>query len=107
MTYPLTWSIAALERTTSDNIVYVAHYNVLATSDDGFTASSYSSIGLPSPDPATAIPYDDITEDTAITWVRDTLGSEQLSSIAAALTQSIEEQRNPTRAQGVPWTNAD
>ena len=105
MTYPLTWSIPSLERVTSTGIVYIAHYNVVATSDDGFTASSYGSIGLPAPDPSTTVPYQDITQDMAIGWVKNTLGQEQVTAITVALSSTIDEQRHPTHAQGVPWNN--
>ena len=100
-----TWTIATLERNTdSDQGVIVAHWRVTETEtvgEDTYTASSYGTCGF-TPDPSAEgyIPYEDLTEADVLGWVQNELDVE---SIEAALTANINEQKNPTTADGVPW----
>lgn len=100
-----TWTIATLERNTdSDQGVIVAHWRVTETEtvgEDTYTASSYGTCGF-TPDPSASdyIAYDDLTEADVIGWCQDALDQE---AIEASLTANINEQKNPTTADGVPW----
>ena len=100
-----TWTIATLERNTdSDQGVIVAHWRVTETEtvgEDTYSASSYGTCGF-TPDPSAAdyIAYDDLTEADVIGWCQGELDQD---AIEAALTANIEEQKNPTTADGVPW----
>ncbi len=50
------------------------------------------------------IPYDDITEAQAISWVQEKLGGEEkVSEIHAALDNQLTEKRTPSTGTGVPW----
>ena len=103
MTTTFTWDIAQLERTTSDGIVYTAHYTIAAT-DGIYSASAYGSIGLEQPDPDNIIPFAMLEKDLVIGWVQDKLGGqEKVDEISAALQAQLDEQAAPTKAQGVPW----
>jgi len=97
-----TWAIANLERETSDGYVYTVHYTV-AANDGTYGSSAYGSIGLERPE-GELIPYADLTLDIVIGWVQEKLGGdEKVAEIEAALQAQIEEQRQPTKAAGVPW----
>jgi hypothetical protein len=98
-----TWDIANLERETADGFVFTAHYTVAAKSDDDVYASSaYGSIGFQRPE--NLIPFSDLTKDLVVSWVQEALGGdEKVAEIEAALDAQIEEQRQPTKAAGVPW----
>jgi hypothetical protein len=97
-----TWGIANLERHTADGIVYVVHYTVNAN-DGTYASSAYGSIGLEQPE-GDVIPYADLTPEIVTIWVQDKLGgTEKVDEIQAALQAQIDEQRNPTKAQGLPW----
>jgi hypothetical protein len=98
-----TWAIVQLERHTADGIVYTAHWTVNATTE-GASAGAYGSIGLESPaegDPI--IPFEDLTEEIVIGWVKEKLGEEQVEATEAALATQIAEQLTPKSASGVPW----
>jgi hypothetical protein len=96
----ITWSISTLERHTSDEIVYTAHFTVSAT-DGEYSASTYGSVGFEAPaDGDTVIPYTDLTPETVIGWVQDKL---DIDSIHASLDAQLIEQRQPTKASGLPW----
>jgi len=98
------WGVAQMDRHTADGIVFTVHYTVNATSGDGVYASSaYGSIGLEQPE-GDAIPYAELTPEIVIGWVQDKLGgTEKVDEIQSALQKQLDEQRNPTAAQGLPW----
>ena len=100
-----TWTIATLEHNTdSDQGVIVAHWRVTeeeTVGEDTYSASSYGTCGF-TPDPSAEgyIAYDDLTEADVIGWCQGELDQD---AIEAALTANINEQKNPTTADGVPW----
>jgi hypothetical protein len=95
------WHIANLERETSDGYVFTAHYTVDAK-DDTYSAGAYGSIGLERPE-GSLIAFADLTEEQVIEWVQEKLGDEAVANVEAALQSQIDEQRQPTKAAGVPW----
>ena len=62
-----TWHISQLERETSDDFVFVAHYAVDLQSG-GYSAGSYGSIGFERPE--NLIPYSNLSEELVISWVK-------------------------------------
>jgi hypothetical protein len=98
-----TWNIANLERETSDGYVYTAHYTVNAVSEDGvYSSGAYGSLGLERGD--TLVPFADLTEATVVGWVKEKLTAEKVTEIEAALQAQLDEQRQPTKAGGLPWS---
>ena len=104
----MNWTIAQLERNTTDNGVIVAHWRVTAeetvgTGDDAvtYTASSYGTCGF-NPDPTSPdfIAYEDLTEADVLAWVYESVDKD---ATEAALTANIEEQKNPVTETGTPW----
>jgi len=95
-----TWKIANLERETADGFVYTAHYTV-DVEDGTYRAGAYGSIGFERPE--TLIPYADLTEEIVVGWVQAALGEEKVQEVAQALLTQLSEQREPTKASGVPW----
>ena len=94
------WKIANLERETADGFVYTAHYTINAE-DGTYSAGAYGSIGLERPD--TLIPFDDLTEEVVIGWVKEKLGAEKVTEVEDALQVQLDEKHAPTKAAGVPW----
>ena len=101
MTTTFTWNIANLERETSDGYVYTAHYTVNAA-DDTYSSGAYGSLGLERGD--TLVPFADLTEETVVGWVKEKLTAEKVTEIEAALQAQLDEQRQPTKAGGLPWS---
>lgn len=96
------WAIANLERETADGFVYTAHYTVTAN-DGTYSSGAYGSLGFERPD--NLVPYAELTEEIVVGWVKEHFGPEKVAEIEAALQTQIDEQRNPTKAAGVPWAN--
>ena len=104
-----TWKIANLERNVADGKVYTVHYTVNALSDQpdpnseegGFySAGAYGSIGL---DGEVTTPFENLTEEVVVGWVKEQIGAEKVAEIEAALQAQIDEKAAPTKAAGVPW----
>lgn len=101
MTSPtVTWKIVTLEREAADGYVYAGHYLVTAEEQD-LTANVYGSVKFERPE--NLIPFDQLTEDQLIQWVKDALGSEKLLEIGNVLLKKIEDQKQPSSITGTPW----
>ena len=118
------WHIARLDYEIEDGFVYTAHWTVNATEPTGetdedggpevYSASAYGSVGLSRPD--NLIPYEDLTEETVVDWVKEKFSEipeakdpeaeppkTQLQQIEGGLAAQVEAQKYPANASGVPW----
>jgi hypothetical protein len=93
----ITYTIAQLDRQTSDGLVTTAHYTVNAV-DGEHTAGSYGTVGFERGD--TFIAYASLTEAQVIAWVKEKL---DVGAIEASLAAQIESLKNPVTATGTPW----
>ena len=93
----ITYTIAQLDRQTSDGLVTTAHWRVDAVNGE-HTAGSYGTVGFERGTSFTA--YDSLTEAQVIEWVKDKLDVEV---IEAGLQAQIDAKKAPTTATGVPW----
>ena len=96
------WKIANLERETQDGFVFCCHYTVSAE-DGTYSAAAYGSLGLERPD--NLIPFDQLTEEIVVGWVKEKFGAEKVAEIEAALQAQLDEKHAPSKAAGVPWSN--
>ena len=95
-----TWSIANLERTTSDDGVTVAHWRCSST-DGPRIASTYGTTShTPNPSDADFIPYADLTEAVVLGWVHEQVVQ---ADVEASNEAKIEAIANPTSVSGTPW----
>ena len=94
-----TWTIAQLDRQTSDGLVTTAHWRVDAV-DGEYSAGSYGTVGFERGD--TFIAYDSLTKAQVIAWVKDKL---DVAEIEAGLQAQIDALKTPVTATGVPWSN--
>lgn len=105
----VTWTISTLERELSDGGVIVAHWRAtdsetVGTGDEAVTysASNYGTCGFTydasSPD---FTPYDQLTQDQVLGWCWN--DGVDKDATEASLAANINDQKNPTTADGVPW----
>ena len=92
-----TWTITQCEHRTSDGFITAAHWN--CTAIDGLSAGAYGSCSFAAATPA--IPYDSVTEQEVLNWCW--ANGVDKDATEARLAASIELQRNPVVASGVPW----
>ena len=93
-----TWTIAQMERKTSDGFVITVHYRVTAV-DGEYTASTYGTVGY-TQESETFIPFADLTKATVVGWVKESLGED---TVQDALASQIEAQKTPAQIAGMPW----
>ena len=100
----VTWSIDDLVRIVADGIVDTVHYLVNAT-DGTYSTQIAASVSIVLPNEEfEAIPWEDLTEEICLNWVKHALGGEEcVAKIESGLCEQIEEQRNPTRQPGKPF----
>jgi hypothetical protein len=95
-----TWTISTLERETSNGFVTTAHWQATAVDGD-YTASIYSTCSWTDGTPV--IPYENLTQETVLNWVWETVPKQATEDALAA---QIALQKNPVTATGTPWGQA-
>ena len=101
MSTTFSWRVANMERETADGFVFTVHYTVNAE-DGTYSAGAYGSLGLERPD--NLIPFDQLTEDVVVGWVKNKFGEEKVTEIEAALQEQLDQKHSPTKAAGLPWS---
>jgi hypothetical protein len=96
----ITWSIIKLEREIYDGYVFTAYWRVIAQEGNHY-AMHNGSLALQRPE-GELIPYEDLTEEIVISWVKEKLGND-VSEYEDSLLAQIELQKNPPTATGLPW----
>lgn len=108
MSIELTWGVVQLEtypeKDGHENVVFTAHWNLTADDSEGHTAYVYGSIGVQTDPEADFTPYNELTKDQVIAWIKEGLGEKQVADYEAAVLRQIEDQINPPKvAPALPW----
>jgi hypothetical protein len=105
-----TWTITNLLTETIEghqDYVVIAIYNVFGT-DGTYSASINSNTAqFSTEDMTTFIPYEDLTEEIVIGWIKETLGINGIISIEACIQGQIDSQINPPQTPQntpLPWS---
>ena len=96
----INWTISTMEREVSNGFVITAHWQATATDGD-YTASIYSTCSWADGTPV--IPYENLTPETVLGWVWETVSKQATEDALAA---NIALQKNPVTSTGVPWSAA-
>jgi hypothetical protein len=94
------WNVVQMDRLTSDVFVVTVHYTVNAVDGD-YTASTYGTVGY-TQEEGNIIPFESLTAEIVVGWVKDSLGQ---ATVEEALAAQIEAQQNPVQLSGLPWSN--
>ena len=94
-----TWKIVSLERKSADGFVTTAHWTC-SDVDGEFSGSTYGSIGF---DGELVTPYEQLTEEVVIGWVKAAMGEETVAATEAAVAAQIAQAKAPAVAVGTPW----
>ena len=97
----ITWAISQMQRKADDGFVIHVWYRV----DD--VDGSYSSVATGECDYTQTednfIPYEDLTQDVVVGWVKESLGAGNVTSLEASLDAQIVAKK--IVVNGVPWSN--
>lgn len=100
----MNWTITQLDRKTDDGFVLVAHWQCVDTDGD-YSGRVYSTTSFPyNADQPDFIPYDDLTEEVVIGWVKEAIGADTVAATETAVQAQIEAQKNPPVSTGLPWS---
>jgi hypothetical protein len=103
-----TWIVTQLLTETiegNENYVVIAHCETIGV-DGEYSASVPNVIQFSTEDVTVFIPYEDLTEEMVITWIKESLGEEGVLSIEASIQAQIEAQKNPPvtpQETPLPW----
>ena len=95
------WQIVTLDREIADGYVFTAHWTVNAT-EETYSAGAYGSIGFERPE--NLVPYDELTEELVVGWVKEEMTAEKVTEIENGLQAQLDKQKTPTTAEGTPWS---
>ena len=103
-----TWNVTALYTETiagEQNYVVIANYEVVGV--DGTYTASLSNIARFSTESVSPfIPYEDLTNDIVIGWIKDQLGVDGVANLEACIQGQINSQINPPvvpQNTPLPW----
>jgi len=105
------WKVSELSRVAADGFVVKVRYEVEAI-DGEHSASVHdvvtynqadSALRISETPGAQLIPFDQLTEQIVIGWVKDTITQYGVASVEATLAQMIEAKKHPTVVTGLPW----
>ena len=99
-----TWEVNTLERELADGYVKKVIYRVKGIAGSEEKARATGEVELAKPD--TLVPYNKLTEETVLGWVKPKLDADNAGTVAA-IEKSIEDEikliNTPVTATGKPW----
>jgi len=106
------WTVSAMDcKVSEDNlsdVVFNVHWRCSATEIDGdktYSASVYSTCSVPGPNPASFVPYDQLTQNEVLGWIW--ANGVDKAATEAAVQQQIELQKHPVVVSPpLPWVSA-
>jgi len=104
-----TWKINSLWTKTVDgqqNYVIIADYGVEGV-DEEFTFEICDIVELSTESTTSFIPYEELTEELVLTWVKEKLGENGIKSVEVCIAAQIESQKNPPifpELTPLPWS---
>ncbi len=102
-----TWNVLDMIRETSLVGVITVKWECRSSNDSRPEEAATFGQNSFTPDPSVPdfTPYDDLSEDQVIGWVKDALGPEKVTSYQTQSVTKVDEQnaKNSGKAEGVTW----
>ena len=102
----ITWKINQMEHNIADGGVIHVHWQCDAeevVGENTFRDHAYGSFDLiPDTKSPDFIPYENLTEEIVLSWVYQYGGIDKIE-IETKLQNSVDEQKNPSTTEGLPW----
>ena len=102
------WTITDLLTVDTDDkpdYVVFANYKIQAQEDE-FNAETESLIQFKIDEGSSFIPYNELTNDLVLGWIKSTLGEQEIQAIEKSLADQINFQKNPPvtpQVKPLPW----
>ena len=106
MAITASWEVNTMDRDLSDNYVTKVIYRVKGLDDGTEKARATGEVHFTKPSslPSDFKSYESLSESDCLTWVKDTLGSTEVTAIETNLTNEINLINTPTTETGKPWS---
>jgi hypothetical protein len=104
-----TWTVTALYTETihgETDYVVIADYTTIGVDGD-YSASLQNTAVFSTDSVSIFVPYEDLTEEIVLTWIKETLGENGVVSIEANIQDLINIQINPPQTPQntpLPWS---
>ena len=100
----VTWNITKLEY-TNDSDKGVVHAAWSASETDGDHTGTVSGMESYTPDSSASgyIAYDSLTNAKVVSWVKATLGADEVTRVGEKIAAQIAESKTPSTAWGKPF----
>ena len=107
MSITYNWTIVQMdtypEYEDKTDVVFTVHWTLNGT-DGVYAAGVYGSVAVALTEGATYTPYDKLTEEQVVGWVKDALGEKQVADYEANVAKQIADQANPpVVTPPLPW----
>lgn len=85
----------------SDKYIWRVYFQIKATVDSS-SAEYYGSVNLDRPE--TLIPYENVTKENLIDWIKNKLGTSEVAAIEGGLDNNVRGlASSTTKTQGLPY----
>lgn len=95
------WKIFKIDRQASDGLVVNVHYRICSSLDE---QSVYIQSVMKLKKGSTFIPFEDLTEEVVISWIKSSLGDAGVLEKENHLLSMITEKEEPLIISEVPWS---
>ena len=89
-------------------VIYNIHWECVDGPPEGPLGRPARTYGSASLEPFAGgefVPWDTVTEEMALEWLHDKMGTEEVAQIEANVTATREQIENPTTGRGTPWSS--
>jgi hypothetical protein len=104
----ITWQIDAMQCKVQEgdlsDVVIQVHWRCNGE-QDGYSASVYSTCSVPGPNPASFVPYDQLTQEEVLNWIWAN-GVDRAATEAAVQAQLALQKHPVTVSLPPPWASA-
>ena len=106
MAITASWEVNTMDRDLSDSYVTKVIYRVKGLNDGTEKARATGEVTFTKPSslPSDFKAYDSLSESDCLTWVKNNLGSTEVTAIETNLTNEINLINTPTTGTGKPWS---
>ena len=99
------WEVNTMDRDLSDGFVTKVIYRIKGIENGTEKARKTGEVNFAKPSslPSDFKAYDSLSESDCLTWVKDTLGSDEVTAIETSLTNEVDLINTPATGTGKPW----